>query len=360
MKNINVKYAGIDLGYDSVKLVTDKMKRINQKPLVFPSLAKEKTSSLVDEKDLGLGQGFSKDRMLIEVRDNNDWFYYMVGEYILNQFESGGANYEVDKYQTTGELAKFLAGFTELYPEADKIVIDQLVTGLPVQAHRNHKEAMKKRFEGKFEARIYNNEGEKVNKVYEIKNVTVIPQAAGALIYQMNQKGDIDFENDVIPFLDVGGRTTDGMVYNRGEIIDDSPFSVETGMSNVFRDVGTELNIDPNLIREKIIEGEDTITHNQNDKSIRELVDKYSHSASRDIAQATRNQWRDFISLVNKIYVVGGGASKLESYLKEDFGKIDVEVIQKPQIANVLGYILRAETIWQEMEQEKMEGQDNE
>ncbi|GAB6099695.1 hypothetical protein JCM16358_15740 [Halanaerocella petrolearia] len=345
---VNVAYCGWDSGYDTCKLITNQMTDCNQEPLTFPSLAKERSTSIIDKKELGIDNAFGKKRMLIEVQDNNDnqWYDFMVGDYIVNQLETGGTNYEVNKYESAEELAKLLAGLSTLYPNANRIHIDQLVTGLPIQHHRNHKKSMKERFEGEFKSKINTKNGERMTVHYKIDNVVVIPQAAGALLYYLNQNQDLDIMKEKIAILDVGGRTTDGLAYNCGEIINESPFSSDIGMSNVFRAVSNHLNIDENLIRETVINNQDTITYNQEEQSIKEIRDNYYCELSKEIFKATRNEWRDFISLVNQVLIVGGGAEFLEPYLKNNFGKIGIEVIPNPQLANVLGYLLRAETIY--------------
>ena len=344
--NINISYAGWDSGYDTCKLITNMMQNNNQSPLVFPSLAKERSKGLISEKELGIGREFSKERMLLEVKDKDDNYYdFMVGDYVVTQLETGGANYEVDKYNAPEELAKLLAGLTTLHPNATSITVDTLVTGLPIQHHRNHKEDMRKRFEGKFEARLNNHKGEKVTVTYEFKNVVVIPQAAGALLYYLNIAGSENVMNNKVAILDIGGRTTDGLAYNQGEIIKESPFSANVGMSNVFRTVSNQLNIDENKIREAVINGEDTIRYNQEEKVIKEIVNSACHDVSREIVNETRSEWRDFISVIDKILVVGGSGKILEPYLKEDFGKIEVELVDNPQEANVLGYVLRGQAL---------------
>lgn len=329
------------------------MKDSNQAPLTFPSLAKKRSANIIDKKELGINHGFSKERMLIEVEDgDNNWYDFMVGDYIINQLEKGGYNYEANKYQSQEELAKLLAGLSTLYPNANRIHIDQLVTGLPIQHHRDHKQKMKERFEGEFKARITNQKGKKVTIYYTIDDIVVIPQAAGALLYYLNQNDSSDIMQNKIAIIDVGGRTTDGLAYNCGEIIDESPFSSDIGISNVFRSISTSLNIDENLIRNAVINNQDTITYNQEEKSIRDIVDNCYQNLAREIFKTTRNEWRDFISLINQILIVGGGGSFLKSYLKEEFGKIGIEIIPNPQLANVLGYLLRAETIYNKKQNE--------
>lgn len=346
---ININYAGWDSGYDACKLITNLMQTKDQSPLIFPSLAKETSSSMIDEQELGINKSISKEQMMIEVKDkNNEYYNYMIGDYVITQLESGGTNYEVNKYQSPEELAKLLAGLSVLHPKANKIIIDTLVTGLPVQHYKRHKERMSRRFRGSFEARVNNQQGEKATIEYEIKNVVVIPQAAGALMYNIAIEEQEDILDGRIGLLDVGGRTTDGLAYNKGQIIKDSPFSFNIGMSNVFRKINSDLNIDENIIREAIINNQDTVTYRQEEIGIKGLAEKYSEELANNIARNARNEWRDLIDLIDQILVVGGAGDKIQSYLKPAFDKIDIQVLPNSQIANVLGYLLRGQNIYNE------------
>ncbi|MCK8818138.1 hypothetical protein MWH28_12300, partial [Natroniella sulfidigena] len=68
---------GLDLGYDTVKLICNGMDSV----LKFPSLAEERDSSL---ESLRVDSGFSKKKMLISVEDQDRWFDFGVGEYVAN------------------------------------------------------------------------------------------------------------------------------------------------------------------------------------------------------------------------------------------------------------------------------------
>lgn len=347
MDCVEIKYAGWDSGYDTCKIIDNIMYEEGKQPLLFPSLAKQNSSGLIDESQLGVNEEFSKERMIIEVKDKDDTHQkFMVGEYILNQLEVGGTNYSVEKYRSTQELAKLLSGFSALYPKANRIYVDTLVMGLPIQQHKMHKDEMKSRFTGEFEAYINGEKGQKKVK-YIFKNVEVIPQAAAALVYYNFKNQDFNFAQSRIALVDVGGRTIDGLAYNMGQLIKESPFSSNIGMSNVFRRVSQETGIDENTIRDAVISGENNVTYNQQEKNITTHVNQASDDVSQEIVAFTQNAWRDFVNKINKVLIMGGSSKILVDYIKSHFGSIKVELIDNPQIANVLGYLLRAQAIYQ-------------
>jgi len=347
MKSINIKYAGYDSGYDSCKLITNIMQEKNQEPLIYPSLAKESVGGLANDKSIGMNEPISKEAMLIKVKDQDDNYYnFMIGEYVITQLETGGTNYDVDKYNEPSELAKLLAGLSVLHPNTDQIVVDTLVIGLPIQHYQEHKEAMTKRFTDSFESQITNQEGNIVTIRYEFKNVIVMPQGLGALMYYMNTEEGQESLKGRLGILDIGGRTTDIFAYNNNRIIEGSPYSINIGMSNVFRSVSNKLNLEENLVREAVIKGQDSVRYNQKEIGITSLVEEYSENTANNIAFETRNKWRDFIGLVDKILIIGGASEKLKPYINPAFNDINVELLSNTQTANVLGYLLRGQDIY--------------
>ena len=335
MDCVKINYAGIDLGYDTVKLVANGMKEVLQ----YPSLAEERDSSV---EDLRVESGFSKEKMLISVEDNEKLYDFGVGEYVANQFSSGGANYNPDKFKTTGELAKLLAGFSTLHPDKAKILVNSLVTGLPIKYYDKYKEEIKDRFQGSFKAAVNNRTVE-----YVFTSVSVIPQGVASIFYHMNQNSNFNFNSIMCPIVDIGGRTTDGVAYNYGDLVEESTFSLERGMSNVFKRISKQMVVDEKIIREAIINDQDTITYEQETINISDYVNRECKWLADKIVEGVYNEWRDFIRNVTEVYIVGGGASILEPYLRESFGKIDVSLISNPQQANAFGYRLRAEAVYQ-------------
>ncbi|MCK8818107.1 ParM/StbA family protein, partial [Natroniella sulfidigena] len=283
-----------------------------------------------------------KKKMLISVEDQDRWFDFGVGEYVANQLSSAGENYNPDKFKTPEELAKLLAGFSVLKPKADKIIVQDLVTGLPIKYFNKYKDAIKDRFQGEFKAKI---DGKEVN--YLFKNVAVIPQAVASIFYHMNQNSSFDFSSSMCPIIDIGGRTTDGVAYNYGDLIENSTFSLERGMSDVFKRVGKELVINEKVIREAVINGKDTVTYNQETINVSEPVNRECQKLADKIVEGVYNEWRDFIGNINSVFIVGGGAKILDhgDFLRNSFEKIKVNLISNAQEANAFGYRLRAEAI---------------
>jgi plasmid segregation protein ParM len=340
MRTDNIKYAGIDLGYDTIKLITEKMKDSSEGVLKLPSLVEEITDSM---DGLELNKEFSKQNAILII----DGVTYGVGDYVVSQFSGIGANYRADKFNSDSELAKLLASFSILYPEANEIVVEVLATGLPVKYYEKYKEEIKKRFEGSFSATINDREIK-----YTFKNVVVLPQGVASLAYYINQNKNFNFDSEKCPVLDIGGLTIDGAYYNNGVLVKGSTFSMEKGMSNVFKNMAKELVLDEKLIRDAVIEGKDKISLNTGDVDLTKAKDAACKNLSSVIVSYTYNEWRDFIDTVDKIFIVGGGAEILEGYLDEAFTNIKLEKIMNAQEANVLAYLLRAEAIYNKLNKE--------
>lgn len=336
---MNIDYAGIDLGYDTVKIA------VGGNLESFPSLAKEKEISRLDynsKKD-----AFRKSKMVIEVREDNKDYNYMVGDYVVNQLQKGGFDYDVNKFEKTSELAKLLAAFSLMYPDEKEIVVDTLVTGLPIRDYNQNREAMKNRFEKEFEAKITNSEGKLITVRYKFKNVYIIPQAVAALFNYLDSS-NIDIEDEIIAIADIGGLTTDLVAFNRGELLENSAVSLQYGMSNVFDIVANEYNAENNQIRDAVIRDYDLINTGHRKASIRKALSNACDSVSRNISTEIKNKWRDFIDNIDRIVCVGGGADSLNEYLQSNLEEIKIDLAKDAQLYNVLGYQLRAKTIFEE------------
>ncbi|WP_027339070.1 ParM/StbA family protein [Halonatronum saccharophilum] len=340
MRKDNIKYAGIDLGYDTIKLITDQMKDSSEGVLKLPSLVEE----INDELDgLELNKEFSKQNAILTI----DGVTYGVGDYVISQFSGIGANYRADKFNSDSELAKLLVGFSILHPQANEIVVDSLATGLPVKYYEKYKEDLKKRFEGEFKATINDKEIK-----YNFKNVTVLPQGVASLAYYINQDKSFDFNQEKCPVLDIGGLTTDAVYYNKGVLVKGSTFSMEKGMSNVFKSMAKELVLDEKLIRDAVIAKEERISLNTGDVDLKEAKDEACQNLAALIVNYTYNEWRDFIDTIDSIFLVGGGAEILKDHLSQKFENIKLEKIMNAQEANVLAYLLRAEAIYNKLNKE--------
>ena len=164
MRIEKVRVIGVDLGYDSVKMMS------NGERIIFPSLVEEEEEGILLENSLEVLKNeevlekFDIDKIIIKIQDkvlqghnDNTFNTYRVGNYVLNQRSSSvGYSLSDQKYKEPEEFAKLLSGISLLFPKADKIIIKNLITGLPIKYYENHKDSFKKELVNKFKVKIKN------------------------------------------------------------------------------------------------------------------------------------------------------------------------------------------------------------
>lgn len=341
---MNINYAGTDLGFDTVKL------SVGGNKYSFPSLAKEdNTEELNYDNSKNV---FSKGKMLIEVRDHGQNYKFMIGDYVTNQLQKGGFDFNITKFKKTSELAKFLSAFSLAYPEETNIIVDTLVTGLPIRDFSEYKEDMIERLEGDFEAKIHNSEGKLVTVNYQFKNVHVIPQAVSALFNHVHNS-NIDMKKEIIAIADIGGLTTDLVAFNKGNLIKNSAVSLRYGMSNVFDLVADHYNVESSIVRETVVNNDNIINTGQGKKNIRRQLEIAMETVAKDISSELNNKWRDFIGTLDRIITVGGGAESLNNHLQSNLLNVKLDLAKDARFYNAKGYELRAKKIYEEQNKDK-------
>ena len=181
MRSEKIDVLGVDLGYDSVKILAD------EQQLLFPSLAEieeegvlSDTSFEVLKKKDNLVEKFDPEKMIVKIQsdlingeEGKEFNAYRVGDYVLNQKSASiGYSLAVDKYEQPEEFAKLLAGISLLFPKADTINIDHLITGLPIKYYENHKVSFKEKLTGTFKVKLKN-----INNQFVSKKINLFPFA---------------------------------------------------------------------------------------------------------------------------------------------------------------------------------------
>ncbi|PRX17487.1 plasmid segregation protein ParM [Orenia metallireducens] len=365
MRTEKIRVIGVDLGYDSVKMMA------KDKKIVFPSLVEEEEEGILLENSLEvlkneeLLEKFDINKIIIKIQDkiirgyNDDSFNtYRVGNYVLNQRSSSiGYSLSDQKYKEPEEFAKLLSGISLLFPKADKIVIKNLVTGLPIKYYEKHKDYFKKELVNTFTIQIKNIKNQFISKEIEIKKATVIPQGLASYYdFIMDNSGLVTTNIEGgLGIIDLGGLTIDCVAFNDGELIKDSPISFNDGVrTRIFKKIQDSLDIDisQDLIKKQILAGKDFIRVRNERYEFKEIKDYSIDKLAKDIALQIKNRWESFL-MIDKILITGGATillfENVNKYL-EDFPceRIDNE----PQFSNCRGYIKLGKALDRKREEE--------
>lgn len=365
MRIEKINIIGIDLGYDSIKMMTK-----NQK-LVFPSLVEEEEEGILLENSLEvlknqkLLEKFDINKIIIKIQDKTILGYndkrfntYRVGNYVLNQCSSSvGYSLSDRKYKEPEEFAKLLSGISLLFPKADKIIIKNLVTGLPIKYYEKHKESFKKELINTFKIQIKNIKNQFISKEIEIKKATIIPQGLASYYdFIMDIEGSVTTNIEGgLGIIDIGGLTIDCVAFNDGELIKGSPISFNDGVrTRIFKKIqdGLDIDISQDLIKKQILAGKDFIKVRNQTYEFKDIKNYAINKLSKDIALQIKNRWESFL-MIDKILITGGATillfESIDKYLKNfPCEKIDNE----PQFSNCRGYVKLGKALARKREQE--------
>jgi len=300
---------GIDVGFDTTKIYKGKGKTAS-----FPSV-------------FGVYRGEDEGVDTSENRVNNivlelNGVKYAIGNSAI--IEGGVATF--DKNNMQRHLLCSLAGIALV---TNGEYTGPVVMGLPISDQDNKE--LKENIEKLKDEYNYTFCGVPVK--VNITDIYIMPQA-GATFYDMifDEKGGYDAESPALKgrvgYADVGGKTLDYVVYNKGQRVKSECGSANLGMNNAYKrlqkEIQKKLKFTPRTY--EVLDYADKIP--EETKSI------YSELAN-EVIDATSNAWNDF-GQFEKIYITGGGATALHKYIAERYE--NWELIKDAQFSNARGY----------------------
>lgn len=365
MRAEKINVIGVDLGYDSVKMMA------KGKKIVFPSLVEEEEEGILLENSLEVLKNeevlekFDINKIIVKIQNktilgyNDESFNtYRVGNYVLNQRSSSvGYSLSDQKYKEPEEFAKLLSGISLLFPKADKIIIKNLVTGLPIKYYEKHKELFKKELVNTFKIQIKNIRNQFISKEIEIRKATVIPQGLASYYdFIMDIEGLVTTNVEGgLGIIDLGGLTIDCVAFNDGELIKDSPISFNDGVrTRIFKKIqdGLDIDISQDLIKKQILAGKDFIKVRNETYEFKDIKDYAIDKLAKDIALQIKNRWESFL-MIDKILITGGATVLLFENIDKYLNGFPCEKIDnQPQFSNCRGYIKLGKALARKREQE--------
>lgn len=298
----------------------------DENKLKFPSNTYE-----VDNKDeFGLNtSNLSVNNLHIKFEE----VMYYVGQKAIEQDPKGGQrNFRTESFKEPSQIAKFLVGMAYLAKE-QHIEIDLLMLDLNMREYKSNHQQF---------AQIYKNRTfsfEVSDKEYKIivKDVVVNPQGIiAAYSNDLNWEGQILNEtNRRKAVIDIGGRTSDGALFNGLDIIDGTYFSTEEGMTDAFKRVGNNLEVPWQLVEYSYINNEDLYYGSR--KEYGELCNREFKKLARRIYNDATAQWSKQLMRISEVDMVGGGGKSTIEFFNNFFDNKTVQLIEDAQFANANG-----------------------
>lgn len=293
---------GIDVGYGYVKTI------VGDRHNVYPSL-------LTDRKTLdGLNCDFG----------NYTFEDVFVGDATINSKSRFlRSAFEGDRLDSEVFHKLFLCGIAAHGPGSYKVV-----TGLPVNGFKLHRNVVKG-FIGDYSVVI---NGSLVE--FSIDDLVVVPQPFGTYVLMVNTYPQ--FLDESVMILDIGFKTTDILLVDRGNPLADSS-TINMGIADILKRVTEYVNQ----------RTESNLSINQGDKIIREgyFYRGERYKVPKDelkidvfvdtLISRLRELYPDFESY-ERLILTGGGAV----FLGDSLNLSHAIIAPKTQFANVLGYSL--------------------
>lgn len=319
---------GLDLGYNAVKVVSEKNRVVFASAVGTPDTARftlsEKGATILtyNGESFFFGEGAVSDSRLVTRREDRHWIESDTYEKLI----------VAALYHATWQEAQMKGSneFGKVYPA--------IVTGLPI-AYYSDKDKLAKILSRPF---VFT-DGE-TNYSIVIKEVRVVPQPFGTILdYLFDESGefyDNETSSKMIGVIDIGGKTTNILVAQKLSEKNRLTTSVNLGGWDVVRHVQAEIlkKYEVELrdhevsrviaMRDLYIYGKQIDVESTINSAIRPVLAGISSELTRIWGNA---------ATIDKILITGGGSNFLGSYLMKLYPN-QSEVVLDPVLANAIGY----------------------
>ncbi|MDX8388039.1 MAG: ParM/StbA family protein [Ghiorsea sp.] len=324
---------GIDIGFGFTK-ATD-----GQDFLIFKSIFGEAVDFQIKENLLDAST--DKDHLQIEVDDTS----YFVGE--LAERQSSSRTFTLDQTQFVSSSSRVLALATLSKLVKDTSQPIKLVVGLPIGHYRQYKDELAKMLRATHKFITVDAEGNRNPIEITVSDVRVLPQPIGTVMDRLLSRDGIPtnkrFATDKIGVVDVGFRTTDYTISDKGRYSERGSLTTKNGISHAFAKIGHKLKdacgIDIEIYRlfDAVDQGSIKVRGKSYDlKKITEHA--FKHLASQ-IAVDANQVWADDWD-IDAIMITGGGGAVLADYVKAELEGVVIPIEQDLdyRLHNVRGY----------------------
>lgn len=207
----------------------------------------------------------------------------------------------------------------------------QVATGLPQKIFGTHRKKLEERL-----ARLHTFQSG--SKTYELNIVpTIVPQAAGALIYCSLK--DTSLLDSLVGIIDVGTFTTGLSVLDCGGFVEHKSTGAHAGMNDVFNELVQVLKEKHEYITDRAKMPEIAVAGSAMIKGVKiDLSESIKESAlkpSRVILEKVNQTWGNGNDM--QIFLTGGGSSAFLEHLQKEIPHIQLTRSVEPQYDVVLG-----------------------
>jgi len=325
---------GLDLGYNTTKVVYD-LASLGVLHQIFPSAIGTADLSAFSASTNG------EPRVIHDVMTDRKCFYGK-DAVSLSRLESRREDrgwISSDEYRILAQAAMSHTGMSS----KQRIWI---VTGLPVAYYQDDKDTVADTLSSIPE--VYWSQTN-VHRTFRLNvdKVVVVPQPFGSLfscaLSDSGQVANASLLSSPVGIIDVGGKTTNILVANRGAEVARQSTSVSLGGWDIVRavrprisEVARDLDLRDHDLARAIASG--SLLYYGDEVDLSEIVQDVTCDFCQSVAAQATTLWGSGSSL-STILISGGGANLVGDNLKTHFSRhSNVQVVEKPQLANAIGY----------------------
>jgi plasmid segregation protein ParM len=336
---------GIDIGFGFTKATDGK------DFLVFKSVYGEAVDLQFRENLLDNVK--NDEHIQIEIDDTQ----YFVGE--LAERQSSSRSFTLDQNQFVSSSSKILAfaALSKLVHEPEQSI--KLVVGLPIGHYRQYKEDLGKMLKNTHVFTAIDTQGKQTEFKIKVTDVRVLPQPIGTVMDRLlgtqGMPKSQRFATDKIGIIDVGFRTTDYTISDKGRYSERGSLTTRNGISKAFSKIGSKLkeacNIDIEIYRlfEAVDSGSIKIRGKAYD--LKPITEKSFKQLATAIAADANTVWADDWD-IDAIMITGGGGAVLAPYIESQLEGVVIPIKQDLdyRLHNVRGYYKFGLYTWRKKE----------
>jgi len=327
------KMIGIDIGFGFTK-ATD-----GHDFLVFKSLYGEAIDFQFRE-DL-LGDSGEDEHLHIDIDGNA----YFVGELAERQSSSRTFTLDQNQFVATSSKVLALAAISKIVSNTDQPL--NLVVGLPIGNYRQFKSELAGMLRGTHNIVTTNTQGTRQELNITIDEVNVLPQPIGTVMDRLlNRQGRPEnkrFATDKIGIIDIGFRTTDYTISDKGRYSERGSLTTQNGIAKAFSKIATKLKetckVDIEIYRLFGAVEQGNIKVRGKAYDLQKITEHAFKQLASSIAADANQVWSDDWD-IDAIMITGGGGAVLAQYIQPliEGVIIPIEEDLDYRLHNVRGY----------------------
>ena len=307
----------VDWGYGFIKAISENGGKVS-----FPSVVAKRGKN---KTDIGIIAG--KEDYVVSI-----WFpgknsnHLAVGDLALQM--NGTRAWEEDFVRNQNLIVLMSVAIAILNDSLQHV---QLAAGLPMAHYRRQKSAVKEMLQG-LEVNVTVEGRRSIQRKVQISDLQLYPQAAGAYYSQVlsldGRVQDTALANRSVGVLDIGYRTTDLLVMQRGrkgltpreDLIGGLDLGVSTALQ-ALKEQADELtggNIPLTWLEQSILWNDGKLDYRGKSFDLAVYQQETYESLAGRIMQAVKQRWGQEMDRLACVLIAGGGGQLLYPYLRRD------------------------------------------